>query len=526
MLRKGLNFVFFLLFFGAVMMAQQSEWRDYLEKKQYEKIVSQACNLKPADTTDFVKMYQLGQAYEGVLRYKDAYNFYKRCFAIDSSRMDMLNTLARLCANLGKVEEAEDYYQMVLESDSLNFYAKYQLARLYVSRRQFLEALLLYDNLLKANPDNMSLLWAKGDCYLYTGSLLQAFGCHLTAYMSNVENANWACSLINTMLQIHSVFSRGESSPDEGDSPTDQDVPASKQDGTASVQKDPVSDQNVSETDQDNSLSDQDDSELYQDTNFVDEAMAICDTALFYNPGHIELRQRKAMIFYQKKEFMKADSVYTGLLADKDSSIITLKYCGYARYHAQKWYDAIEPLEKAHKIDREAYDIRLFLGISLGRTYDTKKAFEYFDEAEKLLEPNPVWIDLLARFRAEIYIKTGNTNKGAELLYQLWKKGNKQIALLQRLQYSYDYRIFPEMPEDERQRFVFITFLYVTELLERRNAGDIKKQQGPYLLWVLKKFEEDMFFRSVTSLPMLSPDNKKTTLSRERLKELIKLVEN
>ncbi len=43
----------------------------------------------------------------------------------------------------------------------------------------------------------------------------------------------------------------------------------------------------------------------------------------------------------------------------------------------------------------------------------------------------------------------------------------------------------------------------------------------------MNKYEEEMFFRGVQSLPMISPDNKKSTLSLKKLKELIdKLSEN
>lgn len=83
-----------------------------------------------------------------------------------------------------------------------------------------------------------------------------------------------------------------------------------------------------------------------------------------------------------------------------------------------------------------------------------------------------------------------------------------------------------EMTDENRQRYLFLTFLYVTEIVEHPNASDLQKSYSSSLLSVLKKFEEDMFFKSVTSLQMLSPDNKKTTMSREKLKELIKSIEN
>ena len=439
--------------------SQQSEWRNLIEKKQFEKVILQLDELQPADSADFEKMYLIGQAYEGLLKYKDAYNFYKQCFLLDSSRMDMLNTLARISVNLGKAKEAEKYYQMVLEVDSANFYANFQLARLYVSVERYEEGLGYYDYLLESDSDNVSILWAMGDCYTRMGDLQLAYTYYFFAFNLNRENATLANSLINTLLKI-----------DPGSS---------------------------------------------------DVAMAYCDTALYYNPGHKALRQQKAMIYYLKKEYSNADSIYTELIDEGDNSYNTLKYCGCARYQKHKWYLAIEPLEVAYEMDPTAYDVCILLGICIGRAYDPGQALAYFDKAEKLMQPDSLWSNSLEGFRGEIYLKTGNRNKGAETYYRIWMKDKQQINLLQQIQRSYYVSNLEQLSEDDRQRYLFITFLYVSELFEHQDFEEMRRQNAPHLRSVLKKYEEEMFMRNLTNYPMLSPDNKRNALPVEKLKELI-----
>ncbi|MDR2916107.1 MAG: hypothetical protein LBV74_14990 [Tannerella sp.] len=458
---KYLFSAFFLVFCCATMLAQHSGWHEYIEKKQFEKVISEAGNLQPADSADFSKMYLIGQAYEGLLRYKDAYHCYKQCYLLDSTRTDMLNTLARISVNIGKLKEAETYYQLVLEYDSTNFYANHQLARLYVALERYADGLKYYDLLLEKDPENAVILRAKGDCYTRVDSLYSALDCYSMAYKANIENASLASLLINTLLNLYNPLFN----------------------------------------------------------NFANEAFAVCDTALFYNPGHKTLRQKKAMIYYLKSEYVQADSLYSSLMAEQDSSYVTLKYCGCSRYYARKWFDAVEPLEKAFEKDSTAIDVCLLLGISVGRTYDPKKALSYFDKAEKLMEPDEYWNDQLVQFRAEMLAKTGSCDKSAELYYRLWKKEKKQLAWLQNIQICYNRKDMEGMTDEERHRALFINYLYASEVLERPKMPS-GVEQYLYLRSVLKKYEEEMFFRGVKSLPMISPDNKKSALSLEKLKEL------
>ena len=61
-------------------------------------------------------------------------------------------------------------------------------------------------------------------------------------------------------------------------------------------------------------------------------ALQVCDTALYYNPDNRQIRQSQGMALYMTKNYLKADTAYSGLLAEDDSSFINLKYAGASRY--------------------------------------------------------------------------------------------------------------------------------------------------------------------------------------------------
>ena len=457
----------FSCFYCVICHAQQSEWRDLIDKKQFDKVISQAKNLESTGQDNFSKMFLLGQAYEGLLKYKDAYDHYKRCYSIDSTRIDMLNTLARIAGNLGKAKETEKYYKQVVSLDSTNFYANYQLSRLYTQTGNYAEGMKYVDFLLEKDPENPVLLRSKGDCYYNMDSLIQASDFYYNAFYYNVENASLASTLINLLLKFYTPMPPGN--------------------------------------------------------EYLYISKAVCDTALFYNPEDRSLLQKKALMCYMEGYYKKADTIFTSLMEMKDSSFITLKYCGFSRYNSQNWFDAIEPFEKAYAIDSTTTaDVCILLGLSIGRTYDVKRAFEYFDKAEELMAPDEYWVDMLLQARAEMSIKKGECQKAAEYYYQLSKKGKMKLSMFQGLYNCYYRTGFEKMPDSEKERFLYICFWNVTEELKEIRESE---KQNDYTLLKLRsmllKYQEEMFFRSMKEYPMVSPDNKRSTLSKEKLKELL-----
>ena len=184
--------------------------------------------------------------------------------------------------------------------------------------------------------------------------------------------------------------------------------------------------------------------------------------------------------------------------------------------------NALEPLEKAYLEDESAVDVCLFLGSTLGRTGDNKRAHELFDQAERLLQPNPAYVNLLMEFRGSAYYREGRYHEASPLLYTLWQI-NKRGDLLQNIWYCHGNTDVDKLNnDDERARSMFVNVLFATELIARKNNLQINPTTLKFVRIQLEKFRDEMFFRSMTEYPMIAPDNKRSTVTAERVQELIR----
>lgn len=450
---KKLFLLFFICSFASIVKAQHTDLQALINQKRYQEVIKHATGLNKSDSSDIQTIYIIGQAYEGMLKYKEAYQCYLHCLASDTTRIDLLNTIARTAAYIGKARESELYFHKVLEQDSTDFYANYQLARLHMQAGRYTDAMDRFHYLLEQDPDNPVILRNIGDCYSRTDQLINASIYYTKAFQNNKENAASASTLVNTLLLI----------------------------------QDP------------------------------ETALTICDTALSYNPTNRLLLQSKATVLFTLKEYTQADEIYTKLVAEGDSTYKTLKFGAISKYYAGKYMDSIEPLEYVFQKDTTATEVCMLLGSALGRTYDRKRAFELFNYAEQLMQPAPLLVNMLKQFRAETFARDGQFNNASALYYELWNS-SKRTSHLEQIWQLYIISDLSKMTdEDKRQRCLFINVLVANEYIKENKGKAIQY----FTRKLLEQFHEDMFFRGVKEHILLAPDNKKTTITLEKLKELI-----
>lgn len=388
--------------FAWTVQAQHSDLQTLINQKRYQDVIKLTANLNTSDSSDIQTIYIIGQAYEGMLKYKDAYQCYKYCLSFDTTRIDMLNTMGRTAAYIGKAREAELYFHKALKQDSTDFYANYQLARLYMQAGQYSDAMDRFHYLLEQDPGNSVLLRNIGDCHSRIDNLINASTFYTKAFQNNKENAALVSTLVNTLLLI----------------------------------QDP------------------------------ETALTICDTALAYNPANRVLLQNKAIVLFTLKEYTQSDELYSALIAEGDSTYKTIKFGAISRYYAGKYMDSVEPLELAFQKDTTSVEVCLLLGSALGRTYDRKKAFELFDHAEKLMQPAPLLVNMLKQFKAETFARDGQLKKASALYYELWNNNKKSTNLdpIWRLYMISD--LSKTTDEERRQRSLFINTLIASEYLK------------------------------------------------------------
>ena len=437
--------------------AQSSSLQELVNRKQFTQVIALADSLTAADSADYVTMSAIGQAYEGVLRYKEAYQCFRHCLSMDTTNVDALNAVARAAINFGKIAEAKRCFQKVLETDTLNFYANNQLARLYYQLGDYGQSMEYYHTLASFESDNPSILAGLADCHVKKGTgpnTLIALSLYARALEINPENIRVASSLINTLLRMG--------------------------DGKGALQ--------------------------------------VCDTALYYNPDSRQIRQSQGMALYMTKNYLKADTVYTGLLAEGDSSFINLKYAGAARYMSGHALDAVDPLEFAYEIDSTDVETVLLYGASLGKKYDRQRAYRLFDPAEESMKPKPFFVNLLTAFRGSTLERDGRFNEAEKIYYEAWKKDPTQLNFLYEISKNY-WAIEPDLFKDEvkLQKTLFSKYTYLTEYMKRNESS---KGLHSYRFF-LEDLYQDAFFRSVSELTMLAPDGKKSKLSLIDLRSLI-----
>lgn len=88
---------FSLLLFLCVLslwgQAQSLNLQELVNKKQFQEVVARADSLTPADSADYATMSAIGQAYEGLLRHKEAY----QCFSLLEDGYEQCGCIERRC---------------------------------------------------------------------------------------------------------------------------------------------------------------------------------------------------------------------------------------------------------------------------------------------------------------------------------------------------------------------------------------------------------------------------------------------
>lgn len=431
--------------------------QELVNRKQFVAVVMRADSLTPADSADYATMSAVGQAYEGLLQYKDAYACYSHCYQMDTTSYDALSSVARMAMNMGKAAVAQECFQKVLQNDSTDFFANYQLGRLYAQLGDYENAIQRFDVLRNQDTTvvNPVIYRNIADCYMKMNSIGAATICYFQAYDVNRENAGLASALINCLLR--------QGGPN------------------------------------------------------VLDAIQVCDTALYYNPGNRSLMGNKAMAFYMNKQYEKSDSIYEILLSEKDSSFLTLKYGGASRYLAGRAFDAIALLEEAYRKDTMDVETNLLLGAALGKTYDRKRAFKLFDRAEQLMQPDEALANMLLVSRGETLWADGQGRKADALFYAAWLDNKDRLDYLFRIDGKYPNWGAAYESDERRSRALFIKNLFLNEcFLTRRKTKGFHAYRT-----FLQYMYEDAFFKSKNELEMIAPDGKKSKLAVEDLKKLI-----
>ncbi len=103
---------------------------------------------------------------------------YERVLKFDENELHILTIIGKLCWRISDFDRAESYFRRALQVDPNNPYALYGLGNCYRWRRQYAQALEIWQKILEHSDGTQSLHTRMGDAHFHLGQLDKAENCY------------------------------------------------------------------------------------------------------------------------------------------------------------------------------------------------------------------------------------------------------------------------------------------------------------------------------------------------------------
>lgn len=412
--------------------------------------------------------FYAGKANEGLMRYNNAYQYYKKWYSNDTTNQDAKLAIARSANLAGHQTTALEYYEQLSQEDSLHFVINLSLGRLYQQIQDYPKAIQVYTRLLTVDSTNTSLLASLGECTTELGLIADALSFYIRAFEQDKNNGRIALKAINTIRKDKKIW-----------------------------------------------------------PEFMDTIIALADTAIRYNPNYLALAQGRGILKYFNKCYKECDTIFAKLAESGRATRVTCKYYGLTLFQlkrflqAEKWLARADSLFMDEEGNHTDLDVALRYGETLIQTGNPYKALQIFQEVETQLQPDNTLLSRISVMNGNAYGTSGE-NKKAILAYWLAYKQypeNKQaIANLTYLCQPKDSNESILMSQGIlREKMLFTCILFLENYNVKSRYTEIMQE---YCREVLNHALKEAFLKNAKKLTVRDPEGKKYTYSYRELHRL------
>lgn len=380
------------------VIAQTKDFDSALRNRQYEYIVKNASDFSSQDSSNLKLITQVAQAYEGLNDYRKAYQWYHQALKIDPNLLDIKGSFARVASLLGKKAEAKDLYLDIIEADSNNYFANYQLASILREEDNHIDALEILEKIAFKYPSNISIQIALADCYLKINDKARAIYSLSEAHRLNPENDQIAENLSNLIFIL------------EGD---------------------------------------------------PKRVIAICDTTLAYNPESVKMWSTKGKAYFMMKEYDSASQIFRNQINKGDLSYTNYKYLGASLLAKDSITQAADILNIAYKLNDGDVENSLLFAKALTAQNLTDSSAYILTQCEQLIEPPKNIVYEILKARGDIKIAEKKYLDGLKLYYQSSKLApnsmvswNKMLQIYNKVPDSYTLGIIKGFVEAGKNQHI------------------------------------------------------------------------
>ncbi len=455
---------------STMLLAGEGRERDIeklLARNRYYEVLDLIDSLCLAEGESPNLLYYAGRANEGILRYNNAYRYYKAWYEQDTTNREAAVFVARLAQLAGHSAEALQRYEKLAAQDSFQFAINYSLGRIYQQAGKLLPAIQAYRRLLSVDTANVTLLIRLGECYADMGLLPVAVAYYQQAFFLNPQNVKLAVRTVNSIINKGDVLSA-----------------------------------------------------------YMERAEQILDTALSRNPFSVVLLQTQGVVKYLRQQYAACDRIFSFLLEKGDSSRMNFKYAGLAALQQKKYFQAYKYLKYADSLykdqegNRTDLEIALKYGENLGEIGMEEEALLVFDELQAQLEPDKRLLSQLSAMRGKVYYSTARKEQAIRAYWKAYQLNPNNIQALYGLAYLNFIGENEEMTAQQivlrKQKMLFVHALFLRKVKSKGSA------QYNFSRDVVKQALDEAFFKNEQQLVAVDPDGKKYVYSQEEIRQLLK----
>jgi tetratricopeptide (TPR) repeat protein len=132
--------------------------RAYYLLEAYDKVITLASTLKPAELKDAWTCYRIGESYLKTRQYLQSIPFLQRATSLKPFALDFLNKLGNAYIGAGRNEDAKKVFQQIINEHPKHTDAYASLGYLMMQEQRFNEAAAMLQRSIMLDPDQLQVL--------------------------------------------------------------------------------------------------------------------------------------------------------------------------------------------------------------------------------------------------------------------------------------------------------------------------------------------------------------------------------
>ncbi len=168
---------------------------------------------------------------------------------------------------------------------------------------------------------------------------------------------------------------------------------------------------------------------LYLKTKKYGKCIEVCDTILASDPSNLKFIKYKGMAYFNKGDFLKAETCFSYIYNNGDSAEFILKHLGICEFHNSEFKKSREHLTDAFKLDSNDYETCFFIGKGYLNSPTPEKGLYFYNRVDSLLKADPKIISTLYAEKQSIYSAINNYEEALKC-YKLAYKYNPKPEYL------------------------------------------------------------------------------------------------